>query len=83
MFSPIHLAFDLAIYILYILFSSKMSVSGAISFIYNALPLGRQQASKTRALYTPDLFAGILSGEPERNPHETGVGPRSEAWTKE
>jgi hypothetical protein len=37
----------------------------------------------SRSLYVPDLFAGVLSGEPVENPHESIVAPQSEAWTKE
>jgi hypothetical protein len=60
-----------------------MSLYSLFSFVYNSIPLGKAQASKTRSLHIPDLFAGILSGEPERNPHETVIRPKSEAWTKE
>ncbi|KAI8631481.1 isoprenoid synthase domain-containing protein [Xylariaceae sp. FL1651] len=38
---------------------------------------------KTRALKIPNLFAGILGGDPPRNPHEESIAPLSEAWTKE
>ena len=58
-----------------------------VSPVANLLPLGTQKAEallpKTRSLSVPNLFAGILSGEPTRNPHEAVVGPESEAWTKE
>jgi hypothetical protein len=37
----------------------------------------------SRSLHVPDLFAGILSGEPVENSHESIVAPQSEAWTKE
>jgi hypothetical protein len=35
-----------------------------------------------RTLHVPDLFAGILSGEPVENPHESQVASESEAWSK-
>lgn len=36
----------------------------------------------TRTLYVPDLFAGVLSGDPKRNPFEVDVARQSEEWTK-
>lgn len=60
-----------------------MSISGLFSFAYNSLGLGAPQPSKARSLYVPDLFAGIMSGEPDRNQYETEVSAKSEAWTKE
>ncbi|PVH92540.1 terpenoid synthase [Periconia macrospinosa] len=60
-----------------------MSLYATALAIYNALPIGKKQFPETRSLHIPDLFAGILSGDPERNPHEVEVGRKSEAWTKE
>ncbi|KAI0543721.1 isoprenoid synthase domain-containing protein [Xylaria curta] len=37
---------------------------------------------KTRSLRIPNLFAGILGGDPPRNPHDESIAPLSEAWTK-
>ncbi|KAI0514695.1 isoprenoid synthase domain-containing protein [Xylaria bambusicola] len=36
----------------------------------------------SRILHIPDLFDGILSGDPVENPLEPSIGPLSEAWTK-
>ncbi|KAL7940468.1 isoprenoid synthase domain-containing protein [Trichoderma barbatum] len=60
-----------------------MSLYGLISFAYKSLGLGVPQPSKARSVYVPDLFAGILSGEPDRNPYEAEVSAKSEAWTKD
>lgn len=60
-----------------------MSLYGLVSFAYNSLGLGGPKPSKARSIYVPDLFAGIMSGEPERNPYEAEVSAKSEAWTKE
>jgi hypothetical protein len=60
-----------------------MSLYATALAIYNALPIGKKQLPETRSLHIPDLFAGILSGDPERNLHEVEVGRKSEAWTKE
>lgn len=62
-----------------------MSLTNLISFVYQTLPFGNSQPSDkaTRTLQVPDLFTGILSGEPERNPHEADVTRKSEQWTKE
>ncbi|TGJ85524.1 hypothetical protein E0Z10_g3263 [Xylaria hypoxylon] len=38
--------------------------------------------TKSRTLYIPDLFGGILSGEPVENPREPEIGRMSEEWTK-
>ncbi|KAJ8119947.1 hypothetical protein ONZ43_g3216 [Nemania bipapillata] len=35
-----------------------------------------------RTLHIPDLFGGILSGDPIENPLEPTIGPLSEEWTK-
>lgn len=60
-----------------------MSLYGLFSFIYNSIPMRKPQVSQARSLHIPDLFAGVLAGEPERNPHEAVIGAKSEAWTKE
>ncbi|KAI0458269.1 isoprenoid synthase domain-containing protein [Xylaria acuta] len=38
--------------------------------------------TKSRTLHIPDLFGGILSGDPVENPLEPTIGCASEAWTK-
>ncbi|RWA05911.1 hypothetical protein EKO27_g9194 [Xylaria grammica] len=38
--------------------------------------------TKSRTLHIPDLFGGILSGEPVENPREPEIGRMSEEWTK-
>lgn len=50
-----------------------------------ATPLRDVQPSSngSRTLYVPDLFAGILSGDPKRNPFEVEVARQSEEWTKQ
>lgn len=66
-----------------------MSVYGMLSFVTYYLPLpgggttSKPDVGKTRSLYIPDLFSGILSGEPSRSPHEEEEGRNSEAWIKE
>jgi hypothetical protein len=37
---------------------------------------------ESRTLHIPDLFGGILSGDPVENPLESTIGPLSEEWTK-
>lgn len=67
----------------------KMSLYGLFSLATSYLPIGgggaqttKAALGKTRSLYVPDLFAGILSGEPTRNPYEEEIGRKSEEWTK-
>ncbi|KAI0536211.1 isoprenoid synthase domain-containing protein [Xylaria digitata] len=38
--------------------------------------------AKPRTLYIPDLFGGVLSGDPVENPREPEIGRMSEEWTK-
>ncbi|KAM7200686.1 Cycloaraneosene synthase sdnA [Naviculisporaceae sp. PSN 640] len=67
-----------------------MSLYGLFSLATSYLPLpigggalaAKAALGKTRSLYVPDLFAGILSGEPTRNPYEEEIGRKSEEWTK-
>ncbi|KAH8198422.1 hypothetical protein TruAng_007406 [Truncatella angustata] len=43
----------------------------------------RLQTGQPRELRIPDLFTGVLSGEPALNPYEAKVRSESETWTKE
>ncbi|TRX92500.1 hypothetical protein FHL15_006667 [Xylaria flabelliformis] len=38
--------------------------------------------NKSRTLHVPDLFEGILAGDPVENPLESTIGLASEEWTK-
>ncbi|KAI3318949.1 terpenoid synthase [Xylariaceae sp. AK1471] len=41
-----------------------------------------KNGNNLRTLHIPDLFAGVLSGDPVENPLEPTIGPLSEDWTK-
>jgi hypothetical protein len=43
---------------------------------------GSNGIKNLRTLHIPDLFAGVLSGDPIENPLEPTIGPLSEDWTK-
>lgn len=43
---------------------------------------GNGETKSSRTLNIPDLFGGILSGDPVENPLEPTIGPLSEEWTK-
>ncbi|KAI0401917.1 isoprenoid synthase domain-containing protein [Xylaria palmicola] len=48
----------------------------------NAINGASGNSTTSRTLHIPDLFGGILSGDPVENPLESTIGPLSEEWTK-